>query len=65
MGLTRDEELVVAYREQVGREPGRLADDHPECWQWEYRGRADERETLLERLGGVAVAGEQEPLFDA
>lgn len=33
--------------------PRNLPDDHPDRWQWEYRGTRDERETLLERLAGA------------
>lgn len=34
-------------------EPRNLPDDHPDRWQWEYRGTRDERSTLLGRLAGV------------
>lgn len=38
------------YRAEVG-DPRNLPDDHPDKWQWDYRGTKAERETLLERLG--------------
>lgn len=38
------------YRDNVGREPRNLPDDHPDKWQWEYTGTKEERDALLERL---------------
>lgn len=40
----------VAYVEAMGREPRNLPEDHPDRWQWEYRGGKREREILLGRL---------------
>lgn len=51
------ERLVERYRETVGKEPGRLPDDHPDAWQWDYRGTKAEREELAERFGWM----EEEP----
>lgn len=57
--------VSVAYSENVGRDPvTRYPDDHPAAWEWEYRGTAEEREGLAERLGlASALEGEQESLF--
>lgn len=41
---------VAEYVRNVGREPENLPEDHPDRWQWLYRGTRDEREHLLERL---------------
>jgi hypothetical protein len=51
------------YQSDVGREPSELPEDHPDRWQWDYRGTKDEREGLLERLTEQpTVDVEQEPL---
>jgi hypothetical protein len=51
------------YEAAVGREPARLPEDHPDAWQWEYRGSRQERDELLERLTGCeGVLVEQESL---
>ena len=47
----RDDPLT--YEAEMGRPPTRLPDDHPDAWQWAYRGTKAERETMLERLGGL------------
>lgn len=63
-----DRELVDRYRAEVGREPGRSAPDHPDAWQWEYRGSKRDREKLLERMAVSAPAPvrvEQGELFGA
>lgn len=39
-----EEEL---YEAELGRPPSRLPDDHPDAWQWSYRGTKIEREALL------------------
>lgn len=41
---------ISEYEENVGHEPRNLPDDHPDRWQWFYRGTREEREHLLERL---------------
>lgn len=48
------------YRDNVGRDPRNLPDDHPDRWQWEYRGTREEREQLLDRLAGNDVAIDDE-----
>jgi hypothetical protein len=54
------------YRLRTGREPvERFSEDHPDRWQWDYRGGSDERETLLERLFDKPLesVGDQPALF--
>ena len=46
-------EQVDAYKHNVGKEPERLPDDHPDAWQWSYKGTKGEREQLPELLGWV------------
>jgi len=48
-----DEEQVSAYERHVGRPPARLPEDHPDAWQWDYRGTPAERERLRGELGLV------------
>lgn len=59
---------VERYRENVGRDPvERFPADHPERWQWDYRGSKAERAELAERLevpGEDAPASQEESLFD-
>lgn len=55
--MTRD--LEREYEDNVGKPPANLPDDHPDKWQWEYRGTKAERELLLERLGVETQAEEQ------
>lgn len=38
------------YEKEMGRPPTLLPDDHPDRWQWDYRGTKAEREELLDRL---------------
>lgn len=45
------EREVESYKASVGKEPARLPDDHPDAWQWDYRGTKKEREELAERFG--------------
>lgn len=52
MSARSDEELALAYQQELGREPRNLPEDHPDRWQWEYRGRPEEREGLFECLAG-------------
>jgi len=42
---------VREYEENVGKAPEALPDDHPDRWQWDYRGTKNEREALAEKLG--------------
>lgn len=63
---TREEEL---YEKEKGRPATRLPEDHPDAWQWEYRGGKAEFEQLQQRLGivkddgGPAKIDGQEELF--
>jgi len=41
--------VVDRYRDEVG-EPKELPADHPDRWQWEYRGTKAERERLRQEL---------------
>lgn len=59
----REHEL---YEQSVGRPPvERVPEDHPDRWQWDYRGKRDEREELLERLDcdPVQEPPQEETLF--
>lgn len=56
------------YVAEVGREPGRLPDEHPDAWQWTYRGTPAERKDLAERVAledatAPALIAGQEELF--
>lgn len=51
------------YEEELGRPPRNLPDDHPDRWQWEYRGSKEEREELLDRLS-PELPVEQDSLFE-
>lgn len=51
---TREEKL---YEEMFGRPSSRLPDDHPDTWQWEYRGGKAEFEELQQKLGLVKDDG--------
>jgi hypothetical protein len=42
---------VGEYTRNVGHEPRNLPDDHPDVWQWLYRGTPKQKEKLLEFLG--------------
>jgi hypothetical protein len=46
-----DERTVEEYTRTVGHEPRNLPDDHPDVWQWLYRGTRDDRERLRSFLG--------------
>lgn len=61
-----ERQQIAEYVGNVGREPENLPNDHPDLWQWLYRGTKTEREYLLERLVELPVeeAHEQEALFD-
>lgn len=58
-----DEWLVLAYQRQVGKEPGRLPEDHPDAWQWEYRGTKAERDSLRREMG-LDVVDEPAPVIE-
>lgn len=45
-------EIEDDYRDNVGRDPQNLPDDHPDRWQWEFRGTPEERERLRDWLDG-------------
>lgn len=56
---------IEEYIGNVGREPENLPEDHPDRWQWLYRGSREEREHLLERLVELPrEVHEQEALFN-
>ncbi len=46
-----DKRTVQAYTESVGHEPRNLPDDHPDVWQWLYRGTPEEKQRALSLLG--------------
>lgn len=47
--MSREEEL---YEENTKRKPiRRFPKDHPDAWQWDYRGGKKEKEAMAERLG--------------
>lgn len=57
---------IFEYKRNVGHEPRNLPEDHPDRWQWLYRGTREEREQLLDRLFPPEVEGDtptQEELF--
>ena len=40
------------YERVTGRKPTRrYPKDHPDAWQWDYRGGKKEKEAMAERLG--------------
>jgi hypothetical protein len=52
------------YVENVGREPGELPEDHPDRWQWEYRGQSPEdRERLANFFQKPVEKPQEEQLF--
>jgi len=58
----------LRYVEAQGREPRSLPDDHPDAWQWAYRGTRAEREQMIAILGldelePAIVSEGQEELF--
>lgn len=62
----KDEEK--AYEENVGKPPQNLPEDHPDLWQWRYRGTKVERDALLAELAlkppeEEEVSPDQEELF--
>lgn len=64
--IVDDEKLVKMYREAAGRDPRNLPEDHPDFWQWAYRGTPQERADLEEslRLGPIEEEEyDQEELF--
>lgn len=58
-----DKKIEGEYRENLGRDPRNLSDDHPDRWQWEYRGTKAERDELAERLG-LRVEADEPPSQD-
>jgi hypothetical protein len=64
--MSRDAELAERYLAEVGKEPARLPDDHPDVWQWAYRGSKAEREEMIENFGlgelepGAIIVGQEE-----
>jgi hypothetical protein len=46
-----DDMTVGEYTRNVGHEPRNLPDDHPDVWQWLYRGTPKQQERLREFLG--------------
>ena len=65
MSARSDEELALAYEQEQGHLPHNLPAEHPDLWQWEYRGRPDERADLLERLSEEPISlPEQDALPD-
>lgn len=62
---TSEQRAERLYRQELG-EPRNLPDDHPDVWQWRYRGTPKEREQLLEALGLVdddVPASQEETLW--
>lgn len=55
-----EERTIEEYRRSVGRDPRNLPDDHPDLWQWEYRGTKEQRAALAELL----VEEEPAPVID-
>lgn len=39
------------YTKSVGHEPRNLPEDHPDLWQWLYRGTPEEKKRLQALLG--------------
>lgn len=61
--MTRADDL---YEQEMGGPGPALPEEHPDRWQWEYRGTKGERDELLDRLEleePAAVHAEQEELF--
>ena len=42
---------MAAYTRAVGHEPRNLPDDHPDLWQWLYRGTPKDKEQLAAWMG--------------
>lgn len=55
----KDEELTAEYEKVVGHAPRNLPEDHPDLWQWLYRGTKEDREKLRLFLG---IPDEDEPV---
>jgi len=56
MRFRDDEELALAYEQDRGYPPQNLSPDHPDLWQWEYRGRPEERADLLGRMSEEPIS---------
>lgn len=41
-----EKRTVEAYESAVGHEPRNLPEDHPDLWQWLYRGTPADKEKL-------------------
>ena len=62
---SREEKL---YEENTQRKPvRRFPKEHPDAWQWDYRGGKKERDAMAERLGlledediPVVIEGQEE-----
>ena len=54
-----DEKTVREYERSVGHGPQNLPDDHPDHWQWVYRGTKEDKEKLRSLLG---IPDEDEPV---
>jgi hypothetical protein len=46
-----ENQTVSEYTRNVGHEPRNLPDDHPDAWQWKYRGTREERQKLSDLFG--------------
>ena len=61
------ETLEKKYEENVGHPPRTLPEDHPDYWQWTYKGGPAERATLLDMLsldGPDSQPPQEETLWD-
>jgi hypothetical protein len=56
MGSRSDDRYIA----EIG-EPRNLPDDHPDLWQWLYRGLREERESLLAMLAEEDATVVEEP----
>jgi hypothetical protein len=54
---SRSKREAELYEAAQGRPPSRLPDDHPDAWQWAYRGGKSEFEELQQKLGLVKNDG--------
>lgn len=60
-----------AYRDAMGKDPPQPDPEHPLAWQWDYRGRKDQRDQFeawlagetAEKPGAPEVSDDQDPLF--
>jgi hypothetical protein len=54
---SRSKREAELYEAAQGRPPSRLPDDHPDAWQWAYRGGKAEYEERMGELGLLAQTG--------